>query len=334
MATLSRRALLGTAIGAVVGGAAIAPLPALMPVFAARKEWIPQRPSARVIVDNDFAGDPDGLLALAHQLLTPKTVVPLVTVSLLNPKFSTATGQAQQSSAAGAALLDEMMRNMGCKAAPRIVAGQEMLGAGHSNAAAEAIVVEAMRDDPMPLFLTCGGPLTNVAAALRLEPRIAQRMTLIWIGGGGYPNAGWEYNANTDLEAARTVIAESAVPLWQIPQPTYRQMQIAIAELSADMKPISPFSQWLYSTFTSPPDFVDLGGTWPMGDSPLVLLTGLSGESSRYHDRTAQAILDDGTYGAAVEGRSIRVYDTVDVRLTHADFMAKMRLHAAGAAVC
>ena len=104
MATLSRRALLGTAIGAVVGGAAIAPLPALMPVFAARKEWIPQRPSARVIVDNDFAGDPDGLLALAHQLLTPKTVVPLVTVSLLNPKFSTATGQAQQSSAAGAAL--------------------------------------------------------------------------------------------------------------------------------------------------------------------------------------------------------------------------------------
>lgn len=326
MAILTRRALLGTALGA----AAIAPLP----LFAARKEWIPQKPSARVIVDNDFAGDPDGLLALAHQLLTPKTVVPLVTVSPLNPKFGTATGQAGQSSAAGAALTHEMLLHMGCKAAPMVVAGQETMGAGQPNAAAEAIVAEAMRDDPMPLFLTCGGPLTNVAAALRLEPKIAQRMTLIWIGGGGYPSGGWEYNANTDLEAARTVIEQSAVPLWQIPQPTYRQMQISIAELSADMKPISPFTQWLYGSFTAPPDFVDLGGTWPMGDSPLVLLTGLSGESSLYHNRTAQAILDDGTYGAKVEGRSVRVYDTVDVRLTHADFMAKLRLHAAGSAVC
>ena len=57
MATLSRRALLGTAFGTAIGTAAIAPLP----VFAGRKEWIPQKPSARVIVDNDFAGDPDGL---------------------------------------------------------------------------------------------------------------------------------------------------------------------------------------------------------------------------------------------------------------------------------
>ena len=32
---------------------------------------IPQKPGARVIVDNDFAGDPDGLIALAHQLLAP-----------------------------------------------------------------------------------------------------------------------------------------------------------------------------------------------------------------------------------------------------------------------
>ena len=326
MGTLTRRALLGTALSA----AAIAPLP----VFAARKEWIPQKPSARVIVDNDFAGDPDGLVALAHQLLTPKTVVPLVTVSPLNPKFSTLDGQSGDSSAAGADLTAEMMRHMGCQAAPHIVAGQGTIGAGLPNAAAEAIVAEAMRDDPMPLFLTCGGPLTNVAAALRLEPRIAQRMTLIWIGGGAYPAGGWEYNANTDLDAARTVIEESAVPLWQIPQPTYRQMQISIAELSADMKPISPFTQWLYGSFTAPPHFVDLGGTWPMGDSPLVLLTGLSGESSLYHDRTAQTFLDDGSYGAVVAGRSVRVYDTVDVRLTHADFMAKLRLHAVGAAVC
>ena len=34
------------------------------------------------------------------------------------------------------------------------------------------------RDHPLPLFFTCGGPLTNLAAALRIEPAIAQRMTV------------------------------------------------------------------------------------------------------------------------------------------------------------
>jgi hypothetical protein len=29
---------------------------------------IPQKASARVIIDNDFAGDPDGLAALAHPI--------------------------------------------------------------------------------------------------------------------------------------------------------------------------------------------------------------------------------------------------------------------------
>ena len=36
---------------------------------------------ARVIIDNDFAGDPDGLVALAHQLLNARTRVTLITSS-------------------------------------------------------------------------------------------------------------------------------------------------------------------------------------------------------------------------------------------------------------
>ena len=42
------------------------------PSFAQAVRFIPQRPSARVIVDNDFAGDPDGLVALAHSVARSK----------------------------------------------------------------------------------------------------------------------------------------------------------------------------------------------------------------------------------------------------------------------
>lgn len=291
---------------------------------------IPQRASARVIVDNDFAGDPDGLVALAHHLLSPTTQTVLVTSSFLDAKLIPDGIGKGSTAQRGKALAQEMMRRMKIPVVPPIAAGWELprSDAGVPSDAAKAIILEARRDDPMPLFLCCGGPLTNVAEALRYAPDIAGRMTLIWIGGGGYPNGGWEYNLATDVEAARQIIEASPVPLWQVPQPAYRQMQLSIAELTADLRPISAFTEWLYDQFTRPPSFVSLGGAWPMGDSPPVLLTAIAAESSAAVDQPARRILDDMRYGATVSGRTIRVYQTIDVRLTHADLLAKLRLHA------
>lgn len=42
-------------------------------------------PHCRVIVDNDYQGDPDGLVALAHHLLSPANRVTAVTSSFPNP---------------------------------------------------------------------------------------------------------------------------------------------------------------------------------------------------------------------------------------------------------
>lgn len=285
---------------------------------------IPQKPSARVIVDNDFAGDPDGLAALAHQVLTPKTRTVLIVSSALNPQFG-GEEHTRTSAAQGRALAAELLERLDRPDAVPVVTGAEP--GGDASAAARAIVAEANREDPLPLYYTCGGPLTNLAAALKLDPGIAQRMTVVWIGGGPYPEGGWEYNLATDLEAARLVIEQSTVPLWQVPQDAYRQMQYSIAEMTADLRPISPFTRWLYDRFTTPPDFVDLGGAWPLGDQPLVLLTALSSESSRFSDLPARRIGDDFTYGPAIPGHTVRVYEQLDTRLTFGDFLALLRLH-------
>jgi inosine-uridine nucleoside N-ribohydrolase len=107
-----------------------------------------------------------------------------------------------------------------------VVAGPEGIEGSPASGsdAARAIVAEALREDPLPLYFTCGGPLTNLAMALRMEPRIAKRMTLIWIGGGRYPSGEWEYNLATDIPAARTVIERSRMATWQVPKEAYRQM--------------------------------------------------------------------------------------------------------------
>ena len=320
---IDRRTLLasGLASGAWVGVA---------PGIASAQRLIPQRPSCRVIVDNDFAGDPDGLIALAHQLLTPKAKTVLVTSSALDPKFNTET--ARVSADAGSAIARELIRLVGLPSPPPVVAGPNNFAATAAPTdAAKAIVAEAMRDDRLPLFLTCGGPLTNVAAALRLEPRISSRMTLVWIGGGDYPTGGWEYNLATDIDAARQVIEHSAMPLWQVPQSAYRQMEFSVAEMTESLRPISPLTQWLYDRFTTPPSFVDVGGAWPLGDSPLVLLTSISNESSRSTEVDARSIQPDCHYGAVVPGRRVRLFETVDARLTFDDMLALFRLHAKAA---
>lgn len=318
------------ALALLCGGAAVS-----MPGWRAMAQLarlIPQRVSARVIVDNDFAGDPDGLVALAHQLLSPKTRTVLVTSSALNGKFVD-KALAGRSAAAGDATAAELIGKMGLASAPPVVTGSESFGDGQGqvSAAARAIVSEAMRDDPLPLFVTCGGPLTNVAAALRLEPAIAKRMTLVWIGGGPYPEGGWEYNLATDVAAARRVIEGSDVALWQVPQNAYHQMQMSVAEMTTRLRTVSPLGQWLYERYTRLPSFVTLGGACDLGDSPMVLLTAISDESSRYENRTAQRIADDFRYGAMVPGRTIRVFESLDVRLAFEDLFALLQLQARAA---
>jgi inosine-uridine nucleoside N-ribohydrolase len=311
---LDRRSLLASA--AALG---------IIPTIARAQRLIPQRPSRRVIVDNDFAGDPDGLIALAHQLLTPKARTVLVTTTALNPKF--AQFSPPRPAAAGRELALQLIQLARIADAPKVIAGPETFGLQPTDAA-RAIVAEALRDDKLPLFVTCGGPLTNVAAALKLEPRIASRMTLVWIGGGAYPAGGWEYNLATDVEAARQVIEQSRVPLWQVPQNAYRQMEFSVAEMAATLRPISPLTQWLYDRFTTPPPFVDVGGSWPLGDSPLVLLTSISAESSVSRELPARRINPDLRYGPLIPRRPIRVFERVDARLTFDDMLALFRTQA------
>jgi len=322
----------GAAAALIASRSRAATDPAQTPGDAGSARFIPQKASARVIIDNDFAGDPDGLVALAHQLLSPKTRTVLLTSTTLDPKL--AIGERSDRAAAGRDLALELIRRLGVADPPPVIAGPEIDEPANTQPsdAARAIVAEALRDDPLPLYFTCGGPLTNLAAALRLEPTIARRMMVIWIGGGAYPDGGWEYNLATDPEAAREVIENSTVPFWQVPQNTYRQMQVSIAELAADMRPISPFARWLYERFTSPPAWANIGGAWPLGDSPLVLLTAISTESSRYSDVHARRIerMPALRYGAEIPTRTIRVYETIDVRLAWADFLAQLRLNAAG----
>jgi purine nucleosidase len=66
------------------------------------------RARCRVVLDNDWSGDPDGLVALAHHLLSPANRVVAVTSSFLNPRFPASESKAADGAAVAAELLDQL----------------------------------------------------------------------------------------------------------------------------------------------------------------------------------------------------------------------------------
>jgi purine nucleosidase len=64
-----------------------------------------QSPRCRVIVDNDFSGDPDGLVGLAHHLLSPTNRVVAITSSFVT-KFPVPAPLAEDGAVAARELLD------------------------------------------------------------------------------------------------------------------------------------------------------------------------------------------------------------------------------------
>lgn len=267
----------------------------------------------RVVVDNDWSGDPDGLVALAHHLLSPSNRVVAVTSSFLNPAFP---GPAQRAED-GAVLARELIEVIDGPQRPPVFAGSEQpFGEESTSEAADAIVRGAREDDELPLFVACGGPLTNVATALRDAPDIAGRFTLVWIGGA-LDGEAWEYNRATDEAAAAFVLGLPGLAIHQFPLETYRRCAYSVAEAELDLGGSGRLGRWLWTRFTNPPDWVRIGGVWPLGDSPPLLVTALGLESSTCQVTPAQ------------DGRAERrVYTDVDVRLIVGDLLAKLRLHA------
>ena len=309
----------------------------------------PPRGRLRVVVDNDFSGDPDGLVQLAHHALSPSVDLRLVIGSHLRPgdPFDPSGTTADTAAARAREVLE-----LAGRADVTVLAGSNTglndRMAPTRSAAVEALVAEAMRDDvDTRLYVCAGAGLTEMASAWLVEPRIAERLTLVWIGGPEHPGLAEpppdampiEYNVLIDVLAASVVFGESSIPVWQVPRDAYRQALVSFAELELRMAGCGPLGAHLFAALdrvrtAAAEHGLDLGETYALGDSPLVLLTALQSAfepapaSSRYELRETPAITDDGQYERVPGARPLRVYTALDTRLMVEDLFAKLSLRA------
>jgi inosine-uridine nucleoside N-ribohydrolase len=308
-------------------------------------------PRARVISDNDYAGDPDGLVQLAQALLSPSTDVRAVIASLVPEAEQFAAAMAGATTTAGREAAATVTALAG-SSVPVLEGSPTPLvdrSTPNHSPGAEAIVEEAMRDSDLPLYLTLGASLSELASAYLIEPRIAERLTAVWIGGPEYPEltapppgAGdrevSEYNLRGDITAAQ-VVFDSPIPLWQVPRNGYRQALVTFPELEIRMRPQGALGAHLFDTLAATSTMllehgIVPGETFVLGDSPVVLLTALQSlfeadaSSSFSVTLPRPAIADDGTYVPRADGHPVRVYTQLDSRLMFEDLYAKLALHA------
>lgn len=302
----------------------------------------------RVLIDNDFGGDPDGLVQLAHHLLSPGVEIPGIIVSHLRKDDLWAKGT--DGIDEGIKDVFKLLEFTNRTGIPVLRGASNPMVSIETPVESEAvnfILKEVNRDSDLPLFIVCGGSLTQIASAYLREPNSFSNVVVIWIGGAEHEGIGiptpeapqLEYNTHEDLTAAKVVFNHSSLNLWQVPRNTYRQALLSFAEIDTRLKSNGLLGNYLRDKLVSTVNWWDsqkrlLGETYCLGDSPLVLLSALhapyepDASSSTYRTIKCPNLLDSGAYLPNPNGRLIRVYENIDSRLMFEDFFAKVTLLA------
>ena len=305
------------------------------------KKWnydfeVPEQKKVRMIVHTDCKNEADDQFALAHHVMTPKFIVK----GILGGHFNINPREYGEGNTAKASVdeVNKVLDLMGLTGEYPVLEGAPRALTDEStpihSPAADFIIEEAMKDDDRPLFIAMLGAVTDLAAAILIKPEICKKMTAIWIGGGDYPNGGMEFNCRNDVMAAN-VLMKSEMPLWQITKSVYKQMAVSLAELQVRVKPYGKIGKYLFEQMvdfnkqTAHITHWPHGEIWGLGDSPTISVLMEESEKEDIYDEVhAPAInYDSLEYEHSKTTRKIRVYKTVNVRLTMEDFYAKLMIN-------
>lgn len=287
----------------------------------------------RVIIDTDADCEADDPFAITHALLTPKFIVKGICAEHFNEEGS--MERSYRTALRITTLLDSSVPVLQGSTTPL---DPNTDGAPHVNhillsAASQAIIYEAQRDDPHPLYILCLGAITNVAAAIQQQPSIIPRLHIIWIGTqlvNQKETPIREFNSGNDVTAANIVLSSGA-DLWLVPYTVYRTMHISIAELQWRLSGTGPIGDFLFTNLTAynegPYSWWTSGESWSLGDSPAVGIA-IKPDCGTFHYAPAPVIHHNSTSSFSADRPLIRIYDSVDSRFILEDMFAKLHLHA------
>ncbi len=283
---------------------------------------VPEYKRVRVIVSTDAACEADDPFAITHALLSPKLDVKAVIAEHFMRE-----GSMEKSFAAAKKLLDLM------ESAVPVLHGQVWPKDGVLSEGAQFIIDEARRNCDQKLFVLCMGAVTTLADALAAAPDIADKLTMVTIGGRGYGERHRvlrEFNWGNDPEAVNYILRDTAMPVWQIPFSGYAFIRVTLAELQRRVEPCGKVGAYLLRQMdeynNGPAAGWTAGESWSLGDNPSVAV--VLDESAGQSKMENAWLIDESTaYVQELPERKIRIFHTMDSRFVLEDLFSKLEIH-------
>jgi purine nucleosidase len=182
----------------------------------------PPTGKVRIVLDTDTYNEIDDQFAVVYSLLSPEKIEvdALYAAPFFNLKSTSAADGMEMSYEEILRLLDRLdipSENFAYRGSGGFLVDYEHPYSSDavSNLIEHAMKVDASSDEP--LYVVAIGALTNIASAILIEPRIIERIVVVWLGGHAlhWPHT-VEFNLAGDVLAARLVL-DCGVPLVQIP---------------------------------------------------------------------------------------------------------------------
>ena len=217
--TLSRRRFLGPLLSAATAAGAASFV--LRRAHAAGRDIPLPQGKVRVIIDTDTNNEIDDQFALAYALLSPEkiSVEAIYAGPFVNSRARTAAEGMEQSYEEA----HRVLGLLGIEKRGHVLRGSKSFMQGPDrpvkSPAAEDLIERVMTSGGENLYVVALGAPTNVSSALVLEPKLTERVTVVWLGARPYHFPTTDaYNLRQDMHATR-VLFESGVKLVNTPGP-------------------------------------------------------------------------------------------------------------------
>ncbi|MBI4875371.1 MAG: nucleoside hydrolase [Acidobacteria bacterium] len=232
--------------------AALSPGLLLAQPAAPNKMLEPPTGKVSVVLDTDTYNEIDDQYAVAYAILSPERmeVEAIYAAPYLN-KRSTSAGDGMEKSYQE---ILRILKFLGRDGAGLAFRGSdrflEAAGKPVDSPAARDLIARAMKPRPAPLYVLTVGCPANVSSAILMEPKIKERIVVVWLGGATHewPSAR-EFNLQQDIHASR-ILFDSGVPLVQIPTKNVAEhLRTTEPEMERWVKGRSKLGDYLFEQF-------------------------------------------------------------------------------------
>lgn len=180
----------------------------------------PPTGKVRMVLDTDTYNEVDDQFALVHALLSPERIN--VEAIYAAPYFNNRSTGPADGMEKSYEEIHRLLEKLNWPTRDFVYRGStaylDHRLQPQESAAARDLIARAMASpDDEPLYVVAIGAITNVASAVLLEPKIIEKIVVVWLGGHAlhWPNTR-EFNLKQDVPAARLLL-DCGVPFVLIP---------------------------------------------------------------------------------------------------------------------